>query len=199
MVRTDHDVQAGALIGAACDHPTSQAEEGPMTSSDVLVDAFERIRDAVHPAVNALSLEELAFRPDPESNSIAWLAWHLTRVQDDRVAGLTGREQVWTANGWFDRFGLPLDPSDTGFGHDPATVAVVIADASSLLGYFEDVHSRTLEVLGSLSESDLARVLDATWDPPETVSSRLIAVVVDDLQHVGQAAYVRGIVQRLSE
>jgi hypothetical protein len=192
-------VQAGALTGTACDHPASRAEEGPMTSSDVLVDAFERIRDAVHPAVNALSLEELAFRPDPESNSIAWLAWHLTRVQDDRVAGLTGREPVWTANGWFDRFGLPLDPSDTGFGHDPATVAVVIADASSLLGYFEDVHSRTLEVLGSLTESDLARVLDATWDPPETVSSRLVAVVVDDLQHVGQAAYVRGIVQRLSE
>jgi hypothetical protein len=170
-----------------------------MTSTDVLVDAFERIRDAVHPAVNGLSLNELTYRPDPESNSIAWLVWHLTRIQDDRVAGLSGRQQVWTANGWVDRFGLPLEPFDTGYGHDPATVATVIADASSLLGYFEDVHSRTLEVLGSLGESDLARVLDPTWDPPETVSSRLVAVVVDDLQHVGQAAYVRGIVQRLSD
>ncbi|HWE68883.1 MAG TPA: DinB family protein [Acidimicrobiales bacterium] len=170
-----------------------------MTSTDLLVDAFERIRDAVHPAVNGLSLEDLAFRPDPESNSIAWLVWHLTRVQDDRVAGLTDREQVWTADGWVERFGLPLGPLDTGFGHDPATVALVIADARLLLDYFEDVHRRTIEVLGSLTDSDLARVLDATWDPPETVSSRLVAVVVDDLQHVGQAAYVRGIVQRLSE
>lgn len=170
-----------------------------MTSTDLLVDAFERIRDAVHPAVNGLSLDDLAFRPDPESNSIAWLVWHLTRVQDARVAGLTDREQVWTANGWVDRFGLPLEPLDTGFGHDPATVALVIAEASLLLDYFEDVHRRTIEVLGSLAESDLARVLDSTWDPPETVSSRLVAVVVDDLQHVGQAAYVRGIVQRLSE
>jgi hypothetical protein len=182
---------------AECPHPASQTEEGTMTSTDVLVDAFERIRDAVHPAVNGLSLEELTYRPDPESNSIAWLVWHLTRIQDDRVAGLSGRQQVWTANGWVDRFGLPLEPFDTGYGHDPTTVAIVVADASSLLGYFEDVHSRTLEVLGTLNESDLARVLDPTWDPPETVSSRLVAVVVDDLQHVGQAAYVRGIVQRL--
>ena len=121
-----------------------------MTTTDLLVDAFERIRDAVHPAVNGLSLEELAFRPDAESNSIAWLVWHLTRIQDDRVAGLDSREQVWTAQGWSDRFGLPLDPLDTGYGHDPTTVAAVIADAPSLLGYFEDVHAKTLGFVRSL-------------------------------------------------
>jgi hypothetical protein len=107
-----------------------------MKSTDVLVDAFERIRDAVNPAVNGLSPDELTFRPDPESNSIAWLVWHLTRIQDDHVAGLDGSEQVWTANGWADRFALPFDVADTGYGHDPDTVAAVTADASSLLGYF---------------------------------------------------------------
>ncbi len=81
-----------------------------MTSIDLLVDAFERVRDAVHPAVNGLSLEELTFRPDSESNSIAWLVWHLTRIQDDHVAGLDGDEQVWTGGGWAARFGLPLTP-----------------------------------------------------------------------------------------
>jgi hypothetical protein len=70
-----------------------------MASSDVLVDAFERIRDALHPAVNDLSAEQLAFRPDGESNSIGWLVWHLTRIQDDHVAGLHGGEQVWKAGG----------------------------------------------------------------------------------------------------
>ncbi len=168
-----------------------------MTTTDLLVDAFERIRDAVHPAVNGLSLEELAYRPDAESNSIAWLVWHLTRIQDDRVAGLDSREQVWTVQGWSDRFGLPLDPLDTGYGHDPTTVAAVIADAPSLLGYFEDVHDQTLGFVRSLTDVDLARVVDRTWDPPETVSTRLVSVIVDDLQHVGQAAYVRGITQRL--
>jgi uncharacterized damage-inducible protein DinB len=168
-----------------------------MTSTDVLVDAFERIRDVVHPAVNGLSPDELAFRPSGESNSIAWLVWHLTRIQDDHVAGLDGSEQVWTQKGWVDRFALPLDPADTGYGHDPDTVAAVVADASSLLGYFENVHERTLEFIRSLTEDDLARVVDRSWDPPVTVSIRLVSVIADDLQHAGQAAYVRGILQRL--
>jgi hypothetical protein len=167
-----------------------------MTSGDLLVDAFERVRDAVHPAVNGLTTDELLFRPDGESNSIAWLVWHLTRIQDDHVSGLDGLEQVWTANGWAERFSLPLDPSDTGYGHDPETVAAVTADASSLLSYFEDTHQKTLAFVRTLQDPDLARVVDRSWDPPVTMSMRLVSVIADDLQHVGQAAYIRGIVQR---
>jgi hypothetical protein len=167
-----------------------------MTSSDLLVDAFERIRDAVHPAVNGLSPGELAFRPDGESNSIAWLVWHLTRIQDDHIAGLDGSEQVWRANGWDERFALPLDATDTGYGHGPEDVASVTADAPLLLGYFEDAHHKTLQFVRSLADSDLTRVVDRSWDPPVTVSIRLVSIIADDLQHVGQAAYVRGILQR---
>jgi hypothetical protein len=166
-----------------------------MASSEVLVDAFERVRDAVHPAVNGLSVEELTFRPAGESNSICWLVWHLTRIQDDHVAGLHGGEQVWHA-GWHERFALPFDPSDTGYGHGPDDVANVIADAALLLGYFEAVHEMTLSYLGTLGDADLERVVDRSWDPPVTMGIRLVSVVADDLQHVGQAAYVRGMVQR---
>src|SRR5580698_905980 len=126
-----------------------------MTGNDVLIDAFERIRDAVHPAVNGLSLEELDYRPDGQSNSIAWLVWHLTRIQDDHVAALYGAEQVWTANGWIDRFDLPLDPQDTGYGHGPDESATVVSEAALLLGYFEDVHEKSLEYVRSLEESEL--------------------------------------------
>jgi Protein of unknown function (DUF664) len=167
-----------------------------MTEIDLLLDAFERIRDAVHPAVNGLSPDELGFRPDGEANSIAWLVWHLTRIQDDHVAGLDDGSQLWIAGGWAERFALPLDPADTGYGHGPEDVASVAADASSLLGYYEDVHQRTLQFVRSLTESDLDRVVDRSWDPPVTVAIRLVSVIADDLQHVGQAAYVRGILQR---
>ena len=139
-----------------------------MTSIDVLVDSFQRIRDAVYPAVNGLSSEELAFRPDSESNSIAWLVWHLTRIQDDHVAGVDGSEQVWTAGGWADRFALPLDPGDTGYGHDPDAVAAVTADARLLLGYFEDVHERSLGFLApcprARSDPGSGRELGPTGD-----------------------------------
>jgi Protein of unknown function (DUF664) len=174
----------------------AEPEEIPMKSTDVLVDAFERVRDAVYPAVSGLSADDLAFRPDPESNSISWLVWHLTRIQDDHVAGLARDEQVWTADRWVDRFDLPIDPSDTGYGHDSDTVALVTADAPSLLGYFEAVHDKTLAFIGSLSDPDLVRVVDRNWDPPVTLGVRLVSVISDDLQHVGQAAYVRGILER---
>jgi uncharacterized damage-inducible protein DinB len=170
-----------------------------MSSSDVLVDAFERIRDEVHPAVNDLSTEQLAFRPDGESNSIGWLVWHLTRIQDDQVAGLHGGEQAWRAGGWWERFALPLDPSDTGYGHGPEDVAKVRAGAALLLGYFEEVHEKTVTYLRTLSDTDLEQVIDSSWDPPVTVGMRLVSVIADDLQHVGQAAYVRGLVQRLED
>jgi uncharacterized damage-inducible protein DinB len=167
-----------------------------MGSTELLTDAFERIRDGIHPAVNGLSTEQLAFRPDAESNSIAWLAWHLTRIQDDHMSGLAGVGQRWLEGGWAERLALPLDPSDTGYGHDPEQVALVVVEARSLLDYFEDVHTATLSYLGTLTEADLDRVVDTRWDPPVTVGVRIISVITDDLQHVGQAAYVRGLVHR---
>ncbi len=166
-----------------------------MTSTDLLVDAFERVREAVYPAVNGLSTYELAFRPAGQANSIAWLVWHLTRIQDDHVAGIDGSEQVWTAGHWTERFALPLDDSDTGYGHDAEAVAAVTGDAASLLGYYDDVHHKTLEVVRSLTEPDLARVIDRRWEPPVTLGVRLVSVIADDLQHAGQAAYVRGLIE----
>jgi len=167
-----------------------------MSTTDVLVDAFQRVRDAVYPAANGLSSEELSYRPDPESNPIAWLVWHLTRIQDDQVATLAGSEQVWTSHGWAERFALPLPDVDTGYGHSPDEVTKVVADADLLLGYFEDVHASTLSFLGSLDETGLDRVVDRSWDPPVTVETRLVSVLADDLQHAGQAAYVRGVLLR---
>jgi hypothetical protein len=90
-----------------------------MTSAELLVDAFGRIRGVIHRVVAGLTPEQLAFRVDREANSIAWLVWHLTRIQDDHVAGVAGTEQVWISQGWVERFGLPFDPRDTGYGHRP--------------------------------------------------------------------------------
>ena len=114
-----------------------------MTSAELLVDAFGRIREVVHEVVEGLTPRELTFRADPRANSIAWLVWHLTRVQDDHVADAAKVEQVWTSQGWAERFGLPFDPSDTGYGHQAAKVAAVGAPAELLVGYYDAVHQQT--------------------------------------------------------
>jgi uncharacterized damage-inducible protein DinB len=162
-----------------------------VTSAELLTDAFDRIRDVVHDAVEGLSEDQLAHRPAPGANSIAWLVWHLTRVQDDHVAEVAGAEQVWP--GWADRFGLPFGVGDTGYGHDAEAVGAVRVAGDLLLGYHDAVHSRTVEYVRGITDGDLGRVVDERWDPPVTLGVRLVSVVSDDLQHAGQAAFVRGL------
>jgi Protein of unknown function (DUF664) len=168
-----------------------------MTSAELLIDAVGRIRGIVRRAVDGLPPEQLTFRVDPEANSIAWLVWHLTRIQDDHVAGVAGAEQVWTSQGWVERFGLPFDPRDTGYGHRADEVAAVGVDSGELLvGYYDAVHEHTVRYVERLGDADLARIVDRSWDPPVTLGVRLVSVIADDLQHAGQAAFVRGILQR---
>ncbi|MGO9141360.1 MAG: mycothiol transferase [Streptosporangiaceae bacterium] len=169
-----------------------------MTVADLLADAFDRIHQVTHAAVDGLTAKQLAFRPEPDANTLAWLVWHLTRIQDDHVSDLAGREQVWTAGGWAAQFGLPFDPAETGYGHSAEQVAQVTVDSAELLtGYFDAVHEQTLRYVRSLTGGDLDRVIDDSWDPPVTRGVRLVSVISDDLQHAGQAAYLRGLVTAL--
>lgn len=153
-----------------------------VTSASLLTDAFGRIREAVHGAVAGLGPDELTFRVDPEANTIAWLVWHLTRIQDVHLSEVAGRPQVWTFEGWAERFALPLDVSDTGYGHTPDDVAAVRVESADLLtGYYDAVHAKTIEYVRSLTDDDLEQVVDRSWDPPVTLGVRLVSVVADDL------------------
>lgn len=164
-----------------------------MNTAELLADGYGRIKEAVHSAVEGLTAEELAHRVDPDANTVGWLVWHLTRVQDDHVADVAGRPQVWTAGGWDQRFGLPFDPADIGYGHESADVAQVRpASAELLTGYYDAVHEQSLDYLGGLADADLDRVVDRRWTPHVTLGVRLVSVIGDDLQHAGQAAFLRG-------
>jgi uncharacterized damage-inducible protein DinB len=168
-----------------------------VTAADLLVDAFGRIRQVVHRVVEGLTPEELSARVDDEANSIAWLVWHLTRVQDDHIADAAESEQVWMSGGWADRFALPFDESATGYGHSSDEVAAVRVESGELLtGYYEAVYERTLAFVEPLTNPDLGRIVDESWDPPVSLGVRLVSVISDGLQHAGQAAFVRGIIER---
>jgi uncharacterized damage-inducible protein DinB len=167
------------------------------TTADLLTDAFNRVQEEVHTVLDGLGASELAARLDPTANTIAWLVWHLTRIQDDHVAAVAQRGQAWHEDGWADRFALPFDPDATGFGHSAIEVGEVRpASADLLAGYHDAVHDRTVEFVAALRDNDLERVVDERWDPPVTLGTRLISVVSDDLQHVGQAALIRGMLER---
>jgi hypothetical protein len=167
-----------------------------VTPSEVLLEAYERLPGLVEAAVRGLSVDQLATRLDPEANTIGWLIWHLTRVQDDHVASAFGTEQVWTSQDWAERFALPFDVREHGYGHTAEQVAAVRVDADLLAGYFGAVHAQTRSLLASVTGDELDRVVDDSYDPPVTLGVRLVSVLEDDLQHVGQAALIRGVLGR---
>jgi len=166
-----------------------------MTSATLLTDAFERVRGLVPRILEGATREKLTFRIDDEANTIAWLVWHLTRIQDDHIADAMDAEQVWPR--WAERFDLPFALSATGYGQSPDDVAAVDVDADLLLGYFTEVADRTAGWIETLDDQDLARVVDENWDPPVTLAVRLVSVISDDLQHAGQANYIAGVFDRL--
>jgi len=114
-------------------------------------------------------------------------------VQDDHVADAFGTEQVWLADGWHERFALPLDPADTGYGHGFDQVAAVRASGELLAGYHAAVHERTVALLADVTPEQLDEVVDERWTPPVTRGVRLVSVFDDDAKHLGQAEFARGL------
>lgn len=160
----------------------------------MLLELYGRIPPLVRDVVEDLPAGRLVERPGPDANTIGWLLWHLARVQDHHLSELMDSEQVWVGGDWAGRFGLEPDPSNTGYGHSSEEVGRVRpADGAAIVDYLEAVQARTIAFLEGLSDGDLDRIVDRRWDPPVTMGVRLVSVADDSLQHVGQAAYVKGL------
>lgn len=166
-----------------------------MNVSEVYLELFGRIPNLVRAAVDGMEPAALTAEPTEGGNTVAWLVWHLTRVQDHHMSEILDQPQLWEQD-WPVRFGLPEDPNNTGFGHGPDDVRAVRPESSrTLVKYHDAVYARTNAFLAQLTESDLDRIVDRRWDPPVTLGVRLVSIADDSLQHVGQALYVRGLVQ----
>jgi hypothetical protein len=169
-----------------------------MDAKDLMLDALGRIRSVLHRALTDLTLDDLHRQPQAGANSIAWLAWHLTRVQDVSVSGLAGQEQAWISQGWHAKFALPPDPGNDGYGDTPEQVAAFRAPSvQTLLDYHNSVQECSQTYVAGLTPTDFDRTLnEPQWQPMPTVGVRLVSVLSDNLQHAGQAAYLRGMWQR---
>jgi hypothetical protein len=163
-----------------------------METSQLLLGGLAFVPRLVHGTLKDLPLPALTYRGGPDANTISWIVWHLTRMQDSVVASVAGTPQLWVSEGWVDRFGLPFDAAATGFGQSTEEVGKVAAPPELLLGYLDATSQRTAYYVGNLHDVDFDRVVDETAKPPATVADRLTLILADGLAHAGQADYVAG-------
>ena len=165
-----------------------------MDATEVLMDGIDRISDNWHAVIDELDTDRLAQQPGGTANSIGWLTWHVARVQDAQVADLAGGTQLWISGGYAERLGFDADPGNSGYGHSAGQAAAVRIEAPDVLvDYFDAVSRQSSARLAGLTSSDLDRVIDDSYDPPVTEGVRWVSIVDDCAQHLGQAAYARGL------
>ena len=168
-----------------------------MDLNELLIDLFGRVAEHVHEAVLGLDPPTLAIEPEPGTNSIGWLVWHLTRVEDHHMSEILDEPQIWMSGDWPARFGVESDPDNTGYGHTPAEMRTIKPDSgNALTEYYEAVSARTTAMLRRVTADELDRIVDKRWDPPVTLGVRLISIVDDEIQHAAQATYARGMIER---
>jgi hypothetical protein len=98
-------------------------------------------------------------------NSVVWLVWHATRVEDAAVSRFVAdRPQVLDEGDW--RHPLAIERPDVGSGMTGAEVEALSAriDVSALRGYVRTVAERTRRIASALTPT--------AWDevvPPERI------------------------------
>ncbi|GAA1488673.1 mycothiol transferase [Brachybacterium sacelli] len=164
-----------------------------MDALDILRDLTSRPRDAAAQLRAQLNPVSLNARPGGHDNSVAWLLWHSGREIDAQLAGLTGDEQVWTSQGFSERFDLGAVGDTVGYGHSSQEArGVLVEDGDLLLAYLDATLDAMDLYLEGVTAADLDDVVDEAWDPPVTRGARLVSILDDAIQHLAQAAYALG-------
>ena len=168
-----------------------------MEWKDLVIQNFGSTMGVLERTLEGLTQEELDWQPKPDCNSIGWTTWHLIRALDALISTITGEEQLWIKDGWCGKFNRQADPADIGSRHTPEQVAAFKSpDTDILLDYYRAAHEKANRCLVTLNGPDLDRKIDDSWSQYfPTVGSRLAITINDLLQHAGQVAYIRGLLQ----
>ncbi|MBE8146164.1 DinB family protein [Brevibacterium casei] len=161
-----------------------------MTINELFADFAQRPIDAAK-GLPTLTPEELNAHPGSHPNSVAWSLWHIGREVDAQLSDLTGNPQVWEH--YRDRFDLGKIGDTVGYGHTPGQAAeIVVNDQGLLVDYLSAALRALIDYANGLSADDFDVVIDDSWNPPVTRGVRLVSIVDDAAQHIGQAAYAAG-------
>ncbi len=141
--------------------------------------------------LRGLTGEQVRGRPQPGVNTIAWLLWHMARIEDVGVNRFVAdRPQVLEE--WRDRLGVAR--RDVGTGMTDAEVDAMSArvDLPALRGYWDAVTARTADVVGALRAVDLDSPVDGARVREVVAAEGIVAPGQDWLTEFWAGARSRG-------
>ena len=164
---------------------------GEVTLNQFIIALLEAAYRSIKQATDDLTDEQLYYQPTAETNSIAWLVWHLSRWRDAVSATISGEAQIWVSAGWAQRCGIPDER--TGLGDTPAQVTAFRVERAVLFGYVEAAHQCTVGRVAALTPTQLEQSITSYTGEKRPAWRALAGVCGDSAQHTGQIAYLRGL------
>ncbi|WP_307975869.1 DinB family protein [uncultured Streptococcus sp.] len=166
-----------------------------MKATQLSIDTLDRAQERFLDTLNQMTVDQANTMPHPLIKSVTWLIWHTSRMLDYQVSPLAGLDQLYTADGFKDRFNLDLPDDTQDWKHTPEEAAkVVVSDKQVLIDYLEATIARAKTYLYTLDESSLSDIIDRSWTPAVTRDVRLVSTIDDAVMHSGQAVYTRRLV-----
>ncbi len=162
-----------------------------------IISGLEEYLQSLYKALDGLSISELEWQPSLESNNIIYLIWHMGRVEDNWINQIIGgNENVWIKNGWNKKF--PFDESDYGKGYNKQDLATLPRmDKDEIMKFYEEQRSESITVIKNLNDEDLAKEYKRLTGELKSGYWILGHVLVEESQHLGQIAYIRGMMRGL--
>ncbi len=168
-----------------------------MEAKELILRSLEQSQRFLTRALDGLTQEEVAWSPNAECNSIAFILWHMTRVEDLFVNRVIQREkELYEAEGWQEKLGTPVK----AYGYTLEELkAWPVPKLEVLRAYANSVREKTLSFLQSVTPEKLSEEVIRPNRPPDSVGASLGHMSTEIALHVGQIAYLRGVQRGLDK
>lgn len=163
-----------------------------MEAKEVIIKSLGQSRRFLLNALDELTQEEVAWSPNPECNSIAFILWHIARLEDVFINSvIQGERELYEKEGWREKLGTPTGDTGTRYTEEMLRVWPV-PEMEVLQGYADSVREKTLVFLESIPPEKLSEVPRPDRSP-DTMGALLGGLSTEIAMHVGQICYLRGV------
>lgn len=114
-------------------------------------------KNEVDKLINDLNRDEYAIMPTNKDETIAWVLWHITRIEDLTVNMLVAQKEQIFDEQWKERLSVSITDTGNALSDDEIMDLSKSINIDELLCYRNEVAKNTIEVVKDLKAEDMKR------------------------------------------